>query len=115
MAIKLEVKSMISPDLDYGKVHWEPDNCSVLVEVEIGEKGKEGADIFYFNVVTPKFLLEHPTNRWGRGYLILKEFSWREIESFLNKLIHFVKKDTWDEVAVELSKELHWEFDNYQP
>ena len=114
MTLKLEIKSIISPDLDYGKAHWEADNCAVLVEVEIGEKGKEGADIFYCTAITSKFLYEHPESRWGRGYLILEEFSWKEVELFLNKLLSFIKKETWDEASAELNKELQWEFENYQ-
>ncbi len=114
MSLKLEVKSIISPDLDYGKPHWEPENCAVLIEAEIGEEGKEGADIFNFSVVTPQFLSEHPETRWGRGYLLMNSFSWKETEQMLNKLLSFVKEDSWEAGSQELCKELHWEYENYQ-
>lgn len=115
MPLKLEVKSIISPDLEYGEDPAAPDSCSVLVEVEIGEKTTEGADIFSFNVVTPKYLVANPFTSWGRGYLIMESFSWSEVESILNKLLSFVNEETWDGVAKNLCKELHWEYENYQP
>ena len=114
MALNLEIKSIISPDLEYGVVPAEPDNCSVFVEAEIGEKGKEGAEVFSFTAVTPKFLASNLETRWGRGYLIVSEFSWELIESMLGRLLQHARRDSWAEVAGELSKELNWEFENYQ-
>jgi hypothetical protein len=114
MALVPEIKSIISPNLEYGSVPAEPDNCSVFVETEIGIKGKEGADIFSFTAVTPKFLASNPDTRWGRGHLIVSEFSWNLVESMLGRLLMHAHRDTWSEVAGELSKELNWEFENYQ-
>ena len=115
MPLKLEVKSIISPDLDHGKAPPDPDNCAVFIEVEIGEKNKEGADIFSFTAITPKYMVANPVTRWGRGYLLMESFSWSEAESMLDKLLGFVHEETWDGVAQNLCKELHWEYENYQP
>jgi hypothetical protein len=114
MALKLEIKSIMSPDLESGAVPDEADHCSVFLEVEIGESGKEGADIFSFTVVTPKFLASNAQARWGRGYLIVDEFSWTGVESMLARLLQRVRGDSWPEVANELAKELNWEFEGYQ-
>ena len=114
MKLVPEIKSIISPDLEYGALPTQPDNCSVFVEAEIGIKGKDGAEIFSFTVVTPTFLASNPETRWGRGYLIVKEFSWAHVESMLGRLLAHAHKDTWSEVADVLSKELNWEFENYQ-
>lgn len=115
MPLKLEVKSIISPDLDYGKASVEPDNCAVFIEVEIGEKDKEGAEIFSFTAITPKYLVANPVTSWGRGYLLMESFSWAEAEAMLNKLLSFVREETWDGVSQNLCKELHREYENYQP
>lgn len=115
MPIKLEIKSIISPDLDYGKEPLDPDYCAVLIEVEIGEHAKKGADIFSFTAITPKYLAANPVTSWGRGYLLMESFSWVNAESMLNKLLSFVREETWDSVAQNLCKELHWEYENYQP
>lgn len=114
MPLKLEVKSIISPDLDHGKAPVEPDNCAVFIEVEIGVKDKEGADIFSFTAITTKYLVSNPLTTWGRGYLLMESFSWTETEAMLNKLLSFVREETWVGVAHSLCKELHWEYENYQ-
>ena len=114
MALSVEVKSIHSPDLNRGELPTEADNCAVLIEAEIGEKGKDGKEIFSFTVVTPKFLAKDSEARWGRGYLVMEEFSWATVERMLSRLLQHVRKDSWSEVAAELSKELHWEFENYQ-
>lgn len=114
MALVPEIKTIISPDLEYGSVPAEPDNCSVFVEAEIGIKGKDGAEIFSFTAVTLKYLASNLEARWGRGYLIVKEFSWAHVESMLGRLLAHAHKNTWSEIAYVLSKELNWEFENYQ-
>ena len=114
MTISLEIKSILSPDLVGEALPPEADNCAVLIEAEIGEKGKEGAEIFSFTAITPKYLALHPETRWGRGYLLVEEFSWEKIKNMLARLLQHVRKESWSEAAVELSKELHWEFENYQ-
>lgn len=114
MTIQLEVKSIVSPDLEHGALPLEPDNCAVLVELEIGEKGRSGAEVFSFVAVTPKFLASYAEARWGRGYLVVSEFSWGEVERMVSRLLQFGRQESWADAAAELSKELHWEFDNYQ-
>lgn len=114
MTVELEIKSIMSPDLEHGALPLEPDNCSVLVESEIGEKGRPGAEIFSFEAVTPRYLLANPDARWGRGYLVLPEFSWKEVERMAVRLLQFARKRSWPEAAAVLSRELNWEFENYQ-
>jgi len=33
----------------------------------------------------------------------------------LERLLAHATRKTWNEVALELNKELHWEFENYKP
>ncbi len=114
MSIVPEIKSISSPDLPYGSLPAEPDNCSIFVEITIGPKGKEGEEVFSITAVTPKYLASNPESRWGRGYLIVSQFSWSTIEFMLGQLLKRAYRNTWSEVAGELSKELNWEFENYQ-
>ncbi|WP_163132983.1 Imm8 family immunity protein [Agarivorans sp. Alg241-V36] len=115
MPLKLEIKSIISPDLDFGKTPMDPDICAVFIEVEIGERNRESCDIFSFTAITAKFMTANPVTSWGRGYLLMESFSWSGVELMLNKLLSFVRAETWDGVVQNLTKELHWEYDNYQP
>lgn len=114
MLIVPEVKGFYCPDLEYKREPDEPDNCSILVEVSIGVEGIEGADIFSFVAVTPKALLNETSYRWGRGWLILETFSWAQVEDAAEELCADMSGASWEQVARELNKWLHWEYDNYR-
>jgi len=110
-----EMKSIMSPDLEYGLLPEAPDDCEVFIEIEIGPKGEEGADIFPFTAITPKAISGNSDKKWGRGYLITPTFSWSGVEESLGKLLMHCSGNDWNEISEKLSKELHWEFDNYKP
>lgn len=109
-----ELKALFSPDLPNAQLPDDPDDCLVLVEAEIGKKGVEGADNFSFTVATPRALARDSGNRWGRGYLIVDSFSWETVRHSLERLFAQCWRETWEEVAYELGKNLHWEFENYK-
>lgn len=104
----------MSPDLQSGQLPPDPENCAVLIETEIGFRGGAGGDIFSFVAITPEALKSSRSTCWGRGYLILDCFTWTEVTRSLEKLLLHCQRATWHEVAAELNKELHWEFDNYR-
>ncbi|MFA6956711.1 MAG: Imm8 family immunity protein [Thermoanaerobaculia bacterium] len=108
-----KLKGLTSPDLDRPALPADPCVCSVLVEAEIG-KDEEGADIFSFTVITPERLKEEGEAIWGRGRLVVPEFSWELVERQITKLLLHAARETWEEVAGELSKEMHWEFEDYR-
>ena len=110
-----EVKGFFSPDLEYGREPDEPDNYFLLIEVDIGIKGQEDADVFSFVAVTPKALLNETGYRWGRGWLILETFSWSQIEEAVHKLCADTSGVSWEQIARELNVWLYWEYDNYKP
>lgn len=103
-----------SPDLERDALPPEPESCAVYINAEIGPRAKGGADNFSFSVVTPDQILSHNGGaRWGRGYLVVSRFSWEAVDRALSKLLLHADRDTWEDSARELAKELHWEFDNY--
>jgi len=112
--IQPEIKSILCHDLEYGKEPPDSEDCSVFIEVSIGPKGQEGADIFSFEVVTPRFLMKKTETHWGRGYLIVDSFSWSGVEKAVQKLLSHCLRQTWQETAMEIAKDLHWEFENYK-
>lgn len=107
------IRSLVSPDLPSGDRPSDPDDCSVLIEAEIGAVGLPGADVFSFQVVTPKYLMRESLPRWGRGLLIVPQFRWPAVESSWQKLLMHAPRSGWTAVAAELAKELHWEFEHY--
>ncbi|TMO79290.1 hypothetical protein CWC16_13610 [Pseudoalteromonas sp. S3776] len=114
MAVTLELKGIFSMELEYGKLPLEPECCAILIELSIGIKGQEGGDIFSFTAITPEFLIKKPELRWGRGYLLLEYFSWQQVEKMAHNLLRHVVADSWEEATQSLTKELHWEYENYQ-
>ena len=109
-----EVKTLYSPDLDRDKLPDDVEECSVFCEAEIGIKGKEGADIFHFTAVTPKFLWGQKGAQWGKGSLIIDTFSWEQVEAALEKLLSHCSGRDWAEVTDKLTKVLDWEYENYK-
>jgi Immunity protein 8 len=111
--MKAELKGLISPDLRKPLTPEDPMNCSVLIEANIGQKGSDGSEIFNFVVVTPQWLVANSEVRWGKGYLLLPEFSWQEIERMIGRLITSASGESWQEIAIKLSKYMDWEFEGY--
>ncbi len=109
-----EIRSIISPDLPTGELPPNSEDCRIGIEVTIGSKGQPGEEIFSFDVVTPKYLARESITQWGRGLLIVHEFSWTTVEKALQQLLAHAHKDTWHESATVLSKEMNWEFENYR-
>ena len=107
-----QVRSLTSVDLEMSAT-VDPEDCFLGFEAEIGPKGDEGADLFQFEVATPKSLVRGGP-RWGRGLFIVQAFSMEAVEDALEGLLAHCHRETWQEVAQALNKELLWEFDNYQ-
>lgn len=103
---------MHSPDLATGS---EPDSDAfeILVQAEIGLRDDSGGDTFSFVVASPRALTGRDS-RWGRGHLLMDTFSWRAVEDALRKLISSTPGKDWNDIAMKLSRELHWEFENYR-
>ncbi len=111
--MKAELKGLISPDLTIRSSPEDPKNCSVLIEANIGPKGSEGSEIFNFVVVTPQWLEANSEVRWGKGYLLLPEFTWQAVERMLERLITSASGESWQEIAIKLSRYMDWEYEGY--
>jgi hypothetical protein len=106
--------SITSSDLAASELPPDPTNCRVVMNASIGPRGAPGAENFAFSVVTPAWLATH-CGQWGRGLLVLDEFSWTEVERMVQRLIAHASRPSWREVAEALNHELLWEFDKYTP
>jgi hypothetical protein len=112
--MQIELKKLFSIELNKPETPDDSECCAILMHADIGLKGSDGADQFNFHVVTPKFLIAHHEIRWGRGYLLMPEFSWYETGRVLERLISSISANSWEDATKELSKYLDWEFENYQ-
>src|SRR5262245_35859258 len=108
------LKSLTSPDLGHEALPEDPAECEVLVEALIGPCDRPGEENFACSVGPPRLVERRAGPRSGRGLLIVPEFSWTTVRACVDKLLADAARETWQEVAVELNKELHWEFENYK-
>ena len=104
----------MSADLERPSLPDDPQHCSVYCEATIGPTDSPGEEIFGFHVVTPSAIDVRNRFRWGRGLLIVPSFSWEAVDLALARLRSHASRDSWDEVARELAKNLIWEFENYR-
>ena len=107
-----QLKALTSPDLEEPQLPADPTDCQVLVELAVGPPDG-GQEIFSFTVVTPAALSRDELPRWGRGKLIVSRFEWAAVRRAVERLLSHAARDSWHEVAVELNKELGWEFEGY--
>jgi hypothetical protein len=105
--------SLSSSDLAAGGLPAEVLRCVISMNATIGPNDSSG-DNFSFVVATPSALAETRTFGWGRGLLIVEEFSWAGVERSVKRLLAHSARPTWREVAQCLNKELLWEFDGHQ-
>src|SRR5689334_15003332 len=106
--MRIELKGIYSPEYNEPHTPDEPDCCAVLMYAGIGAAGHEGADCFNFTVVTPKFLAKWPETRWGRGFLLMPEFSWPETERMVSRLVSSVSAESWEGAVGQLSQYMKW-------
>ncbi len=109
-----ELKRLFSSDIERPDLPIDQEDCVVVIDAAIGPKGEKGEELFSFVVATPKGLSREFLPRWGRGLLVVSEFSWIAVEHALQRLMMHAQRKTWPEVAAALNHELRSEFDNYQ-
>ena len=93
----------------------DPTDCEVFCQAIIGPQGEAGEEIFGFIVITPKQIAKSRMPHWGRGFLVVSEFSWSIVNDALRALLEKVTAESWHEVGTALNRELLWEFDDYRP
>ena len=90
------------------------EDCSVFFQAVVGPKGEVGSEVFEFTVATPASVANMDLPRWGHGLFLVSEFSWRQVDRALERLLAQSQRETWLEVTVALRRCLHWEFESYQ-
>jgi hypothetical protein len=76
---------------------------NVPLRVEIGERGKEGAEVFHFVAASPSGLEAEISNggfKLLRGYILLSAFDMNVIERSIENIVnHARSRETWAEVV----------------
>ena len=117
--IELELRSLGSPDVEFHA--WEPStNAEVffLVEMEIGEAGVDGTDLFQVVVATPEALrakskAEAITIR-ERSTLVVSNYDWHEIKKSLESIVRKCESENWAVSTLKLQRYFNWEYEDYK-
>lgn len=116
MVNRIEIKDYFSPDIE-NVWEWTPlDIQSVYfrLDVYVGEKELDSSTIFSLIVTSPEALISRMTKDpflWGRGYLIIKDYSFNKVEKAIKELIRKCSegKSTM-EAFYSLNRNLFWEY-----
>ena len=90
---------------------------AILREAATG-KGREGEESFDVFVCTPQWLKQNRSQTdltVGRHYLIVFEYDYERLRSFLDGYCSQCSGETWQEVAQLLGRLGKWEFEDYKP
>jgi hypothetical protein len=112
-----ELKRLHSPDVD-DLPSWVPgdENFSILLQVIAGPAGSPGEESFDVTLCTPawiKAVLESEKVIMGRHLLIVSDFDYDRIYSFISKYVSSCSGHNWSDLASKLGRLGHWEFEDY--
>lgn len=65
------------------------------------------------NLLTPDVDPDGPVN--GGHYVIVNRFDWPTLRNYFDRLVAGIAGADWNEVATQLSRYGHWEFEDYTP
>jgi hypothetical protein len=117
--VRAEVRRFHSPDIADLATHVPPDpTCFVLLlQVIVGPNGAAGEESFDVEVCTPKWLSERLRKEavvMGRHHLIVANYDWTRISAFIRKWVASCEGGTWEQVALQVGRLGHWEFEDYR-
>jgi hypothetical protein len=117
--MKAEIKYFHSPDVP-DLENFTPeikDDFSFLLQIIVGEKGRDGEESFDVFVCTPRWLINNNSKEaiiYGRHYLIVFEFDYRKITEELTQYVESIEAQDWDSIAEQIGRIGKWEFEDYK-
>lgn len=117
--MKAEIKKFYSPDINDLKTFFPDrlDEFGFLLQIAVGPKDMIGEENFDVMVCTPKWLLQNHNESdviFGRNYLIMFEYSFERLFEKFEKYISALNEDSWEELAIKISRIGKWEFEDYR-
>jgi hypothetical protein len=95
---------------------WHPESVSDLYYtlcLHIGIAGRDGADLFYVDVMSPQVEQTLGPKLRSRS-IVIDPYSWNGVLAKVEIILAQCEGQTWDDQARLLSAHFHWEFENYQ-
>jgi hypothetical protein len=99
---------------------WEPEDPEDVAEemtLDIGPKGKQGADSFVIRVATPKGLSRLPAKDGiiaTRPLLVMERYDYTGLWAWLEKTVASCERETWPACADALRVFFRWEYEGMQ-
>lgn len=117
--MKAEIRSFDSPDVEHLST-WNPETAgwSILLRLMIGPIGGRGEESFDVTVCDVERISQQVRTDGvvdGRHTLVVENFDWQNLSSFLHRRVGSLGADTWPELATKLSRLGFWEFEDYRP
>jgi hypothetical protein len=117
--MKAEIKYLHSPDIPELET-FQPqinDDFGFLLQMFVGEKGKEGEESFDMMVCTPKWLMSNHSQDeilFGLHYVIVFEYNYRRICEQLTNFVDNINAQSWHEIGEKIGTIGKWEFQDYK-
>lgn len=111
-----DLRSISSPDVPDLDSFEQTEQFAVLIDAYIGPAGMPGEERFSVLVASPSWVAAECASQkylFSRGYLIVEYFDRLMIESAIRELCRKCAGESWDDVGNKLSRNMAWEFDDY--
>ncbi|MDR0990259.1 MAG: immunity 8 family protein [Propionibacteriaceae bacterium] len=115
--MKAEIKYFYSPDVE-NLESWIPEatDYRILLQIMVSSLGVDGEESFDLEICSlawvEKLLRTQPVFD-TRHTLIVQNFHWPSIESYIRDVIDHWEAPTWEELALLLGRLGKWEFEDY--
>jgi hypothetical protein len=118
--MRAKLKRLHSPDIANlaTYVPEASDSFSFLLQLIVGPEDSDGEESFDVLVCTPEWLRgKRFTSEFivGRHYLIVFEYNYDRLLTFMDAYCSKCVGETWQTVAEKLSRLGKWEFEDYKP
>lgn len=117
--IRAQLKRLHSPGVQNLAAYMPDigDRFGFLLQVLAGPEDSEGEESFDVLVCTPEWLKQgqgHDSMIIGRHYLIVFEYDYERLHSFISRYCADCSGATWREIAEKLGRLGKWEFEDYR-
>ena len=114
--MKAKLKSIMSSDCDmknFSPSHG--DSFNLYVQAEIGPDNDNGSNIFGFNICNTKWIDENLESAiFGKGLIIVNNYNFEKIKEKIENLCSKIQEDTWNDLAIRISRYGQWEYEDYK-
>lgn len=118
--MRARLKSLQSPDVA-NLQDWSPEDETVFgfaLQAMIGPQDGDSSESFDMLVCSPGWLSSEMTAtsvRSGEHILFLIHYDYHLLRRYIERRVGACEAATWPELARQLGRIGHWEFDAYQP